>query len=246
MSQFMDKLKGFADQREQLTKRLRDEGKSVLHGAFKEFFEKFPQITAVEWKQYAPNFNDGEPCTFSVHDFSFRVGGTPLTTASAGELPSYLGDDGDEEGDVEYQAGDKVVLLDEDGESIDGVLTVKSKCQVKEEYEVSSWYTVCEKRWREVDAYILTNERGDDSVHKPEFMERFDAPPKPRWTSAVGIAQEGWPRVVKYPDLVEASEAAALLEKLCDDEELMKLCFGEDARVVAIPSEFVICDFSHD
>lgn len=49
-------------------KKFQEEGKSALQSAFKQFFEENPEVTAVGWLQYAPYFNDGEPCEFSVHD----------------------------------------------------------------------------------------------------------------------------------------------------------------------------------
>jgi hypothetical protein len=33
----------------------------------KEMFNKHPEVTGVMWTQYAPHFNDGEPCLFSVN-----------------------------------------------------------------------------------------------------------------------------------------------------------------------------------
>jgi hypothetical protein len=38
---------------------------------FKEFWALNPGITAVVWTQYAPYFNDGDPCEFSVHEVAF-------------------------------------------------------------------------------------------------------------------------------------------------------------------------------
>ena len=50
---------------------------------FRDYFVKFwetnPAIKAVIWSQYAPYFNDGDPCTFSVH-------GTYFTNAEGGDL----------------------------------------------------------------------------------------------------------------------------------------------------------------
>lgn len=48
------------------------EFQAVAQGKIKEIFEAFweknPAIKAVTWTQYAPYFNDGDPCVFSVHD----------------------------------------------------------------------------------------------------------------------------------------------------------------------------------
>lgn len=40
------------------------EGEKALGEAFKEFFEKVPMVKAVQWTQYTPYFNDGDPCVF--------------------------------------------------------------------------------------------------------------------------------------------------------------------------------------
>lgn len=42
-----------------------------LKPALIEFITKYPEIRAFAWTQYAPYFNDGEPCVFSVHDLMF-------------------------------------------------------------------------------------------------------------------------------------------------------------------------------
>ncbi|QGT54384.1 hypothetical protein b3_0140 [Synechococcus phage B3] len=42
-----------------------------LKELFTEFWEKNPGVKAAFWTQYAPYFNDGDPCTFSVHDTLF-------------------------------------------------------------------------------------------------------------------------------------------------------------------------------
>lgn len=49
-------------------KRFLEEGKSAFKVATKEFFDANPEVRAIGWTQYAPYFNDGEPCEFSVHD----------------------------------------------------------------------------------------------------------------------------------------------------------------------------------
>lgn len=40
----------------------------TLKSSFKEVFEENPNLYMICWTQYAPYFNDGEPCVFSVHD----------------------------------------------------------------------------------------------------------------------------------------------------------------------------------
>ena len=43
-------------------------GKEKFENMFKDFFEKHQHVRAVQWEQYAPYFNDGDPCIFSVHE----------------------------------------------------------------------------------------------------------------------------------------------------------------------------------
>lgn len=54
---------------QKLQNELKQQGKEMLSAAFQEAFEKHPDITAIYWTQYAPYFNDGEPCYFGVDDF---------------------------------------------------------------------------------------------------------------------------------------------------------------------------------
>jgi hypothetical protein len=42
--------------------------KVALKEEFKTFFEQNPEVHTIRWTQYAPYFNDGEPCEFSVHE----------------------------------------------------------------------------------------------------------------------------------------------------------------------------------
>ena len=53
----------------------KQEFQSQAQKKFKEYFigfwEKNPAVKAVIWTQYAPYFNDGDPCTFKVHTADF-------------------------------------------------------------------------------------------------------------------------------------------------------------------------------
>jgi hypothetical protein len=57
-------LQEFTEQQE----KFRKDAQEKLKEYFAEFWEKNPAIKAIHWSQYAPYFNDGDPCTFSVHD----------------------------------------------------------------------------------------------------------------------------------------------------------------------------------
>ena len=70
--------------------------KEALKEMALEFFSENPNVVSVNWNQYTPHFNDGDPCTFSANveypRFTFTAkDGTKLTyCAGAGSL---VGDD---------------------------------------------------------------------------------------------------------------------------------------------------------
>lgn len=48
-------------------KVVQDQAKSLFLEASKELFDEFPELVSFGWEQYAPYFNDGDPCHFSVY-----------------------------------------------------------------------------------------------------------------------------------------------------------------------------------
>lgn len=44
-----------------------ERAKALFKTAISEIFEKHPCLDSFSWTQYAPYFNDGEPCEFHVH-----------------------------------------------------------------------------------------------------------------------------------------------------------------------------------
>ena len=54
---------------ENITKQYQQKLQAVLKREIKEFFDKNSNITAIYWTQFAPYFNDGEPCEFRTNDF---------------------------------------------------------------------------------------------------------------------------------------------------------------------------------
>lgn len=49
-------------------KEMREGLTNTLKEAFKEVFTENPNLYMITWTQYAPYFNDGDPCEFSVHE----------------------------------------------------------------------------------------------------------------------------------------------------------------------------------
>lgn len=64
-------LEAFNKKRESLVEQLRQDFPALL----KPLFEKYPEVKRVSWTQYAPYFNDGEECIFSVHNDDINLNG---------------------------------------------------------------------------------------------------------------------------------------------------------------------------
>ena len=58
----------------QLKKEFQEKAKAIFNEEFAETCKLVPGLEAVRWDQYAPYFNDGEACEFSVNEpyFSFE------------------------------------------------------------------------------------------------------------------------------------------------------------------------------
>jgi len=81
-------IKVMAEAREQVKKA----GKNAVAALFKHFFATNPDVTGIGWTQYTPHFNDGDPCEFNVHEFSY----TTKTGVDFAEVDSiYAGEDDD-------------------------------------------------------------------------------------------------------------------------------------------------------
>jgi hypothetical protein len=71
MGKLFDELKTI---KAEYDRKLQQEGEAAVKDAFKDLFDKYPEIRSVTWTQYTPYFNDGDTCTFSVHDFDVSLG----------------------------------------------------------------------------------------------------------------------------------------------------------------------------
>ena len=66
---------------------------------FTAFFNTHPNVKTIHWTQYAPHFNDGEECIFSVHEPYF-------TTLEHDELTDRSDAWGEDEGVIETRKWD--------------------------------------------------------------------------------------------------------------------------------------------
>lgn len=48
--------------------QLKTELQKHINEEFAKYFEKYKELESFSWAQYTPYFNDGDTCTFSVHN----------------------------------------------------------------------------------------------------------------------------------------------------------------------------------
>jgi hypothetical protein len=75
MTEQSELLKEFQETKDKYEKLISKKGKLLLTEMFKAIFDACPEIKKITWDQYAPHFNDGDPCTFDVHERRFFVEG---------------------------------------------------------------------------------------------------------------------------------------------------------------------------
>ena len=72
---YINKIEKISRESRAALKKIKDEHtglmKQQFHEIFKVFFDSYPEIKEIRWKQFTPYFNDGDTCTFSVHEKYF-------------------------------------------------------------------------------------------------------------------------------------------------------------------------------
>jgi hypothetical protein len=63
----MQKLKELNAKYEKLRDEFQKVTLSELKDTMNDIFQKYPDLVKVGWTQYAPHFNDGDPCEFNYH-----------------------------------------------------------------------------------------------------------------------------------------------------------------------------------
>ena len=77
-NRFKELRKEFEDARSNM-------GQTVFKDTVSKWFAKHPEFKMVFWTQYTPYFNDGDSCTFSVHEANFYLGGDESKTSLTDE-----------------------------------------------------------------------------------------------------------------------------------------------------------------
>lgn len=91
---------GYSERRkaiEEQKKASADSARKELRRLLDEAFAAYPKLQAVRWTQYTPYFNDGDPCTFNVHDSYVKFDDTPEDGGDYGDgFEYYYGDENPE------------------------------------------------------------------------------------------------------------------------------------------------------
>jgi hypothetical protein len=48
--------------------KIKADGEAAIKAELAALFERHPKLLGIKWTQYTPYFNDGEPCTFGIHE----------------------------------------------------------------------------------------------------------------------------------------------------------------------------------
>jgi hypothetical protein len=59
----------FIEKKKALQKEMEKKGMELMKELFEDFWKANPECKLLIWTQYAPHFNDGDACIFSVYDF---------------------------------------------------------------------------------------------------------------------------------------------------------------------------------
>ncbi len=83
--------------------KLKASGKAAFEAALRSTFAAHPVLTAIRWTQYAPHFNDGEPCYFSVHEFQMSVAPPQADESHPEDEDEAEDEDEDEDGGGDFE-----------------------------------------------------------------------------------------------------------------------------------------------
>lgn len=66
------------------------DGKNLVHRALVPLFEKYDNITSIEFTAFTPSFNDGDPCTFNSYHSYPDVNGVAYNSKAHNEVKAFL------------------------------------------------------------------------------------------------------------------------------------------------------------
>lgn len=71
MALSFETVKEFIKKSQLLKEEARKNGEAYFKALLQNLFEENPEIQMITWTQGTPGFNDGEPCTFNLHEIDY-------------------------------------------------------------------------------------------------------------------------------------------------------------------------------
>lgn len=130
-----EKLEELSKKTEDLVTDFETKAKELLTQVHKEVFNAYPNLLALRWAQYAPSFNDGDPCDFRTAEVYIATADTKIEEGTDNDS-----EDSDTYEDTVEIDGAEYGLVWKYGEKDDGPGTVLGKIHDQLESVLRSAY----------------------------------------------------------------------------------------------------------
>lgn len=205
-----------------LNEKMKEKSKELMKEAFRGFFEKYSDVVEnVFWTQYAPYFNDGEECVFSVHDVHILIK--------------------NDEDACEYEGSN--ISDAEDIESIEKVIADI------EEWEKDPM-TAARKYQSDYIKRYNRDPFGNDSYYGNQYKTPIEKMMewKPHYGTKDDYQNQleaAKKLLVNYPNLKkDFYEIRSMIDSI--DENLMKAMFGNHVKVIVSTQGIEVEEYDHD
>jgi hypothetical protein len=186
--------------------QMQDVAKQLLHESFSSFFAKYePIVDKLCWTQWAPRFNDGEECVFSIHE------------------PFLILKEDDSVDEIEGSE-----LYDDSS-----IAYLKQCIEELEHWEADPMGAAQKYRDKYIKQYRrdpFSESGGRYSVTSEEQMRRWK-PYSDSKEEYEGRLQRALYQTSTFPHLLQDFEKLASVI-LSIDSEILKALFGEDVKVI--------------
>lgn len=107
----IEKFIEMSGKRAEIEKEMVKIGKDALKEGMQQLFAKDPGFKSFRWKQYAPSFNDGDPCDFSAHvdDYAIEINGINEDGNDENDEPVELTDEEEKKNTARAKAASKLL-----------------------------------------------------------------------------------------------------------------------------------------
>ena len=85
----MSDLKSLLNELSEIRRKFRSDGRRLLAEEAQVIFNKHQNLKAIQWVQYIPGFNDGDPCTFTQGENTFVIEGFPCNDTDYNEYEEH-------------------------------------------------------------------------------------------------------------------------------------------------------------